>query len=472
MTMNARFTGTLGGGGQNVFSSTAIQKDDPFGGSTPAPKPSNARRLGTSFMGGIAPAQPRAAGTDPSFNSVNLTNAPRQEFGRMGERAGNEAVQNYNTEAVSWNEQQAADKAAEIAAHTATVNRLNKTYNSGVNAYNAEIGRWNATKAEVDNVNSLADQYNAAASIYRSTGSSSSTPYANSYNQARLRLDQNPHLEGHRGDDYFDEDQMALQYGQYITVPRSDLGWGNPIFPSTFNGRTQWNQMTSVRRLDAAYNQYRAAGGRDTPPNRHIGQAWNPNYLVGALGQGAYNPWQDEIYNNVNVPWKNTTNVPYVYGGYQSGVDQYGWYDPQVTMPTRPSLPAAPDPVFEQRQMREALPDRPERQLAPGQREIVGGDLPPQVAKETGDTFGVAARSNASIDYRELEQINASERQTLGAPVAYRTPTWSHSFLGGQVTNSGGGKTFGLNDITNSTDTHLYFRNYGWVPRDQLTPLY
>ena len=138
--------------------------------------------------------------------------------------------------------------------------------------------------------------------------------------------------------------------------------------------------------------------------------------------------------------------------------------------PARPSLPNAPNPIFEQRQMQDALPERLDRRLAPDQREIVGGDLPPQVATESGDTFGESAINYGSIDLREISQINQSEQQTLGAPKAYRVPSWYWTQNG--QSGGGGGQTISPSDITNQNSTSFFIRGYGWILKSQLTPLY
>ena len=171
------FTGTFGGGGgQNVFSSTSQQRDDPFGGGTPAPKPNYARRLGTSLMGGIANPALRSSGNDPSFSSINLptlaAKPPQEQFGPIGERAGDQEVANWNKSVADFNATAKANKEQEIADYESEVSRLNSQYASAVNNYNSQVNKHNTTRDSVAHVNRLADSVNAKAAIFRSAPTS------------------------------------------------------------------------------------------------------------------------------------------------------------------------------------------------------------------------------------------------------------------------------------------------------------
>lgn len=133
--------------------------------------------------------------------------------------------------------------------------------------------------------------------------------------------------------------------------------------------------------------------------------------------------------------------------------------------PTTPVLPDAPEPFVELQQTKELLPDTPDRRLAGNQREIVGGSLPPQVASLSGDAF-----TQLDVPFRTIEDLNAAEQQRIGAPKAYKFRT-QLTVLPGR-TGETGGQTFYPSDIGNETDTHYFIKNFGWVSKTQLTPLY
>ena len=153
-----------------------------------------------------------------------------------------------------------------------------------------------------------------------------------------------------------------------------------------------------------------------------------------------------------------------------------GKFDPHniTDSPVAPTAPTAtrPNPIAEQRQMQDSLPSRLERRLASNQREIVGGDLPPQVAGVSGDTFASFDVQAQPGDHqgRPLDSFNQSEQQTLGAPKAYRAPSWYWTAKG--QSGGGGGQTISPSDITNQNSTSFYIRNYGWILKSQMTPLY
>jgi len=487
MPMGARFTGTLGGGGQNVFNSTAAQKDDPFGAGTAVPKPNSARRLGTSFTGGIARPQPRAAGSDPSFGSINLSNQ-RQQFGRLGERAANQDITNENIASTQFNADAKASKEAEISAYDKQVTNLNTAYGKNVADYNKTISDANERQKLVDAANAAADAYNTRAATYRASRSyglrDGLQESLDAYSTARTQLNDagaDENLYG--GFQNFQQNQG----GGYTLMPiggsaqggRSGSPYDTRYFqvggPRTVEGTRLGNLARYTDRYTYDFGDGLSGWGstvRDV--NGHgMGRAvYNPfsNSVANLFESGPQNPGHyDHYYHDVTDPFF-TANVPYAYGGYNpTETSETSWFD-APDAPDRPGLPDAPDPVYEQKQMKEMLADRVERRLGPGQREIVGGDLPPQVADQTGDAFGVSEVTQGGIDYRELGELNASERKNLGAPKAWSLPQ-SYWTAKGQHSYYGGG-TFTPSDIGNETDDSYFFKGYGWVKKSQLTPLY
>jgi len=361
--MNARFTGTLGGGGQNVFNSTAAQKDDPFGAGTAVPKPNSARRLGTSFTGGIARPQPRAAGTDPSFGSINLTNK-RQTFGRLGERAANQDIDNFNAKVTSENDAATAAKQAEIGTYNAEVDRLTGDYNTLLDDYNTQWGKYNT---DVDG------------------------------------------------------------YGRLQT----DIGSLN-------------DRYTNYQFYDEIVN--------------------GPN--VKNLSRSFYTPYFTQNRDLFNSYQSTLTNQNPEFSHMFTGTfTDSSLIEPTIQQPNQPVLPDAPDPFVALQQTKNRLGDPAERRLLSSQREIVGGDLPPQEATSSGDTF-----SQLDVPFRDLSELNAAEKKSLGLPKAYKFATGFSAQSGNN--NSFGGQTFTPDDIGNQNDTHFYFKNFGWVAKSQLTPLY
>ena len=409
-------------------------------------------RSGKTFSGTVTSRLPRASNIDPGFGAMNLPAGGREGFGRLGARAGDQDVDRWNSGATAFNEATAANKATEIEA-----------YDTSVDDYNSSVTANNDTREAIDRANQYATEVNTAAGVYRGAGAGKGTYDAakSNYDFWVNKLGSNSLVQGTEG--MFDGSSQSVQYGSPITTAARDMGYSAPVFRIDLGGKRGYQRMTSVTRQSPLYDTYIQAGGRNGgAPSRHIGASYNPDYLVGAIGRGAYNPWSDQIYNSVTYDGSNhqdTANVPFFAGGYETGADQYGWQQ-DLTAP-----PDAPDPFYEQRQMQDALPSRLDRQLSPDQREIVGGDLPPQVAGVSGDTFGQSA-----TQFRELSQINHQEQQTLGSPKAYRAPSWYWTAKGQY--GSGGGQTVSPSEITNENSTSFHIRGYGWILKSQMTPLY
>lgn len=389
---NQQFTGTFGGNvGTNVLNPS--QGRDPFLEPTPAPKPQHATRTGRTFAGTVSARLPRAANENPGFGQMNLpVGGGRERFGRLGRRAGDEAVENYNAEATTWNEQQAAAKAAEVSAYESEVNRLNSTYTNSVNTYNGQVTTFNNESANASGF------YNQ----YRDTF----TQMRDAYAAAEAAVQRN--------------DQHNTSYWN---------GYANNIRYSILPG-------------------------------------YQANWLV-------------------NKPHKDYGVPNYIYEDGYDGTTASG-PQPGFTAPTRPTLPGAPDPTFDQRLMKEELPDLPgDRRLAGNQREILGGDLPPQEASLTGDSFGQAPITYGNIpnrELRQLSQINAVEKKSLGNPVAYTIPAstrirgavFSTAPLqpNAGIYQSGIERQLSPDQINNETDTHFHFLGLGWIAKSDLTPLY
>lgn len=138
--------------------------------------------------------------------------------------------------------------------------------------------------------------------------------------------------------------------------------------------------------------------------------------------------------------------------------------------PVTPTLPSAPSTIVEQRQMQEMLPGVINRRLANGQRELINGSLPPQVAATTGNTFSQENINYGSTPLREISQLNQQQQQTIGLPKAYRVNAGFTAQAGNNT--SFGGQTFSPDQITNQTSTHYYVPGLGWTPKSNVTPLY
>jgi hypothetical protein len=152
-----------------------------------------------------------------------------------------------------------------------------------------------------------------------------------------------------------------------------------------------------------------------------------------------------------------------------------GQFDPHnqntIVAPTASNL-TRPNPIVELRQTKDKLPDVRTRSIGQGQREILNGDLPSVAPNESGQTFEVFDVNQLPGQYygKPFDSFNAAEQQRLGAPKAYRLPSkyWTQNGQSG----SSGGQTISPSDITNQSSTDYYIRNYGWVLKSQLTPLY
>lgn len=451
---NQQFTGTFGGNsGTNVLSPR--QGQDPFLNSTPAPKPMNATRTGATFAGTVSARLPRASNSDPGFAAISLPADGRESMGRLGERAANEDIRNFN----------AAATAANTAATTAKQQEID--------GFNQTVAELDQSKVDVDNLNSLADRVNQLADVYRNantTGAKSDYEAALAdYNAAKQGLSGNSRLSGLDG--FLDDGGKQIQYDNAAAyswnIPyshkRDGYGYNDYNFGDGVSGRMYGVSVEHRDRLanngygNDRYKAYQSAGG----PGYRSTSIYNsgPSYYsqYGYFNQPVYNPWSGEVFANhgYGTLGKDAANVPYAFGQYDNSADQYSWYD----------VPEAPDSFVELQQMKNELPDAPQRRLAPGQREVVGGDLPPQEATTTGDTF-----SQFDVPFKEAGELNAAERQRLGAPKAYRVPAgfWTAKGEYGQW----GGQTIDPSDITNTSSNSYYIRNYGWVPKDQLTPLY
>ena len=430
------FAGSFGGGGgQNVFSSTSQQRDDPFAGGTPAPKPNIARRLGTSFAGGIANPALRAAGTDPSFSSINLPRVAQDQFKKIGERAANQDIDNFNAQVTAENNTATAAKQAEI------------------DAYNQQVSSLDSAKDSINNVNRLADDVNRLAGIYRTTGSTAAkNEYQDALSKYQNAKGETSNLDVFDGQNLFDDGGQRIQYGQLkggtISGPNrstsSDYQFGNK------SGAISHTYVSSNSPLFDVWRNL----GISTPSRTGGGSG---PYGIGYVGQAVYNPWSGEVFNRYasDAQGKDAANVPYAFGQFDGTADQFSWY----------SVPDAPDPFVELKQTKNRLDDPVDRRLSGSQREIVGGDLPPQEATTSGETF-----SEFDVPFREAGELNAAERQRLGQPKAYRFASGFNAAPGQNV--SFGGQTFSPNDITNSTSDHYFIRNFGWVAKNQLTPLY
>ena len=358
------FTGTFGGGGgQNVFSSTSQQRDDPFAGGTPAPKPNYARRLGTSLMGGIANPALRASGNDPSFSSINLPRVAQDQFKKIGERAANQDIDNFNAVVTAENNAATAAKQAEIDAYDTEVNRLTNEYNTALDVYNSA---WSSYNADVDKFGRLETDINALNDRY--TNYKFYEAIVNDPSRAR------------------------------------DLPVYRPLYETN---RNLFNSFSS-----------------------HL-KGQNPGFDHLFTGQFT----RDSL------------------------------VQPDIQQPDQPNLPTAPDPFVDLKQTKNRLDDPVDRRLAGSQREIVGGDLPPQEATTSGDVF-----AQLDVPFRDLSELNSAEKQSLGLPKAYRFATGFTAQSGNN--QSFGGQTFLPSDIGNQTDTHFFIKNFGWVAKSQLTPLY
>lgn len=384
------FAGSFGtGGGQNVFSSTRQQRDDPFGAGTPAPKPNIARRLGTSLMGGIANPTLRSSGNDPSFSSINLPRVAQEQFKQIGERAGDQEVANYNRDAEEFNLASKSAKEAEIANYESQVNSLNTTYDNRLNAYNSAV-------------NNLNNQYANALSLYNAEVSGYETYQPEIRELNKVYDDYQFYI-----DVVYGANPRGLNRNDYVYYLNRDK--------KRFEDSQKWFYANRPSQFRKFYS--------GTFTSDDLG----PAPVRGSLPKG-------------------------------------------VVLPTRPTLPDAPDPIYEQRQMREELPDRIERKLASGQREIVGGDLPPQVSSLTGDSFSQAAINYGSTPYRQISELNQSEQVQLGLPKAYQVRSGFVAQVGNN--QSYGGQVFNADQITNSNSTHFYIPGLGWTPRASLIPLY
>ena len=499
----SQFTGGFGGNrNSNVLNPS--QGQDPFEKSTPAPKPGNASRAGITFSGSVAGALPRSSNFDSAFDSINLSggsNRGREVFQRMGERSANQDVRLHNTNATAANEAATVAKQSEIANYNSTVSNLNNQYANSVNQYNTTVNQYNKTKSSVNSVNSLADAVNAKATIYRNTGTDAAkTDYEaamQQYNTAKNSLANNQHLKGVDG--LFDDGGLKVQYDNAVTygwdyykkptyegVGYNSYNFGNGV-SGVWHGGVSVEHRDKLASTDKQYNRqgndgyyygadlydaYNSAGGPNFKSSSIYSSKPSFNSQYGYYNQPAYNPWSGEVFQAKQrisrvAEGKKAANVPYAFGQYDSSVDQYkNWYNPPASAPSRPNLPDAPDAFVELQQMKEMLPDAPDRRLVSGQREITGGSLPPQVADTTGDTFTQLNVTQGSTPYREISQLNQAEQQRLGAPKGYRTPT---------------GVTITPDMITNTStykgETKYYIYRpgvltSGWILASQLTPLY
>lgn len=134
-------------------------------------------------------------------------------------------------------------------------------------------------------------------------------------------------------------------------------------------------------------------------------------------------------------------------------------------VPDVPVLPDSPDPFVNLQQTKNPLSDPVSRRLASDQREIIGGSLPPQEATTSGSTF-----SQVDIPYRSINDLNSAERQRLSAPKGYQFRSTTTVLPG--FSRTSGGQVFQPSDIGNETGTHFFIKNFGWVAKSQLTPLY
>jgi hypothetical protein len=465
----SQFTGGFGGNrGTSVLNPS--QGADPFENSTPAPKPGNAGRAGITFSGAIAAALPRASNVDAGFNSINLTGQGQEVFKRRGERAANQDVDAFNEQATAANAAATAAKQTEI-----------KKYDTDLTTYNSTVSSLNTTRTQVDYTNSLADQVNAAATIYRNTNTagakSSYETLLGQYNAAKANVVGNPALKS--VNNLFDNGGKQIQYDntaawgwkQTLGQPtRDNLGYNSYDFGNGVSGNLGGTQLLYGEyqfQNNERAQAYRNAGGPGWVSGSIYGGTPRASDLVGYISSPAYNPWSGEVFDRYGYTYgngivgKEAANVPYAFGQYNNSADQYSaWYKP----PTAPTG-TRPNPFVEQQQMQERLPDVVDRRLASNQREIVGGDLPPQVAKTSGDTF-----AELEVPYREASSLNAAEQQRLGAPKAYRVNSGFVAQAGNN--QSYGGQVFTPDQITNQNSTHYYIPVLGWTPKTSLTPLY
>lgn len=481
-----QFTGTFGGNtGTNILNPS--QGRDPFLESTPAPKPQNATRTGRTFAGTVSSRLPRASNTTTDFGQVNLP-AGREAFGRLGTRAATEDVNSANAAADVANKY-----ADEQTGFISEANRRAGLYNEAVGNLRNETYYFDKPQRAVDTfdtnsewryndtpVNDLFSQYlESLGSIDDSLLSNDTRAFRDTaadynpfvaspdYNMYQFQgnlvdrlvqdgsMDANWDWEGENKSYAFGRDQEAIAR-QSVVSPLEQFGINDPLS------------------IDIPSNL----------PDVSIAQR------DGLRVRPVYDPWTGTVKNaeasspyvasHGNAPAKQALQMfapdaPYVQQGYAGRFSN----GPSGSVAGNPDIDPTKEQAQDLRLSKQLLPDIVNsRVLAPGDREAFTGQAsynPVGIVQGTPEVellkgFPTAQGVQNPSRLKAASELNAAEQQRLGAPRGYSVPQ-NYWTANGQGSYYGGG-TFSPSDIGNETDDSYFFKNYGWVKKSQVTPLY